>query len=126
MVSARTCKIESGRRASSGDAVCGHQRDDRIAIAGSIEPTQAAASAPGSSYVYKASLIGSAHRFELTDEGLSWHVGGRSGLWPYADIAAVRLSYRPVSMQPRRFRADIDHVSGARIAVLSTTWTTVT
>jgi hypothetical protein len=77
-------------------------------------------------YVYKASLIGSAHRFELTEDRLAWHIGGRSGLWPYTDIAAVRLSYRPISMQPRRFRADIDHVSGARIVLLSTTWTTVT
>jgi len=77
-------------------------------------------------YLYKASLIGSAHRFELTDDGLSWQVSGRSGLWRYPDIAAVRLSYRPISMQPRRFRCDIDHVSGARIALLSTTWTTVT
>jgi hypothetical protein len=77
-------------------------------------------------YVYKASLIGSAHRFELTDAGLSWHVAGRSGVWPYADIAAIRLSYRPVSMQPRRFRADIEYAGGARIAVLSTTWQTVT
>jgi hypothetical protein len=77
-------------------------------------------------YVYKASLIGSAHRFELTEEGLSWHVGGRSGVWPYAEIAAVRLSYRPISMQPRRFRADIEHSGGARIAVFSTTWQTVT
>jgi hypothetical protein len=77
-------------------------------------------------YVYKASLIGSAHRFELTEDRLAWHVAGRSGLWPYTDIAAVRLSYRPISMQPRRFRADIHHVSGARITVLSTTWTTVT
>jgi hypothetical protein len=81
---------------------------------------------PVDTYVYKASLIGSAHRFELTEDRLAWHVGGRSGLWPYTDIAAVRLSYRPVSMQPRRFRADIDHVSGARIVLLSTTWTTVT
>jgi hypothetical protein len=77
-------------------------------------------------YTYKASLIGSAHRFELTEDRLAWHIGGRSGLWPYTDIAAIRLSYRPISMQPRRFRADIYHVSGARIAVLSTTWTTVT
>jgi hypothetical protein len=90
------------------------------------QPTPAAANAPGSSYVYKASLVGSAHRFELTGRGLSWHVGGRSGVWPYAEFAAVRLSYRPVSMQPRRFRADIDNINGARIAVLSTTWTTVT
>jgi hypothetical protein len=92
----------------------------------SDEPTPSAASAPGLSYAYKASLVGSAYRFELTADRLAWHVGGRSGLWPYTDIAAVRLSYRPISMQPRRFRADIDHVNGARIRVLSTTWQTVT
>ena len=78
------------------------------------------------SYAYKASLIGSAHRFELTDTGLSWHIAGRSGVWPYADIAAIRLSYRPISMQSRRFRADIENKNGGRIAVLSTTWQTVT
>ena len=77
-------------------------------------------------YVYKASLIGSAYRFELTEHRLAWHVAGRSGLWPYADLTAIRLSYRPISMQPRRFRADIEHIGGARIAVLSTTWQTVT
>jgi hypothetical protein len=77
-------------------------------------------------YIYKASLIGSAHRFDLTDDGLSWQLGGRSGVWAYSAIAAVRLSYRPMSMQPRRFRCDIEHAGGARIAVLSTTWQTVT
>jgi hypothetical protein len=76
-------------------------------------------------YAYKASLIGSAHQFELTDAGLSWQIAGRSGVWAYADISAIRLSYRPVSMQSRRFRADISHASGARLAVLSTTWQTV-
>jgi hypothetical protein len=81
--------------------------------------------AAGTRYAYKASLIGSAHQFELTDAGLSWRVGGRSGVWPYADIAAIRLSYRPVSMQSRRFRADIEHTGGGRIAILSTTWQTV-
>jgi hypothetical protein len=75
-------------------------------------------------YAYKASLIGSAHRFELTEAGLSWQVAGRSGVWAYADIAAIRLSYRPVSMQSRRFRADLDNVNGGRIAILSTTWQT--
>ena len=75
-------------------------------------------------YAYKASLIGSAHQFELTDAGLSWRIAGRSGVWAYADIAAIRLSFRPVSMQARRFRADIDKTGGGRIAVLSTTWQT--
>jgi hypothetical protein len=77
------------------------------------------------SYVYKASLISSAYQFELTDSGLSWRIGRRSGVWPYADIASIRLSYRPMSMQSRRFRADIARAGGGRIAILSTTWQTV-
>jgi hypothetical protein len=75
-------------------------------------------------YAYKASLIGTAHRFELTGEGLSWRIAGKSGVWPYAGISAIRLSYRPVSMQSRRFRADIENGNGSRIVLLSTTWQT--
>jgi hypothetical protein len=56
---------------------------------------------------------------------LSWQISGRSGVWPYADIASIRLTFRPMSMQSRRFRADIRSVGGQRIAVLSTTWQTV-
>lgn len=80
--------------------------------------------APVTSYAYKASLIGSAHRFELTDEGLSWRIAGRSGIWRYDEISAVRLSFRPVSMQQHRFRADVRRASGGRIAILSTSWQT--
>lgn len=81
--------------------------------------------AAGAHYASKASLIGAAHQFDLTDDGLSWQVGNKSGVWRYADIAAVRLSYRPVSMQSRRFRADIEHTNRQRISVLSTSWQTV-
>jgi hypothetical protein len=76
------------------------------------------------SYAYKASLIGSAHRFELTDEGLSWRIAGRSGVWRYDEISAIRLSFRPVSMQQHRFRTDVSRSSGGRIAILSTSWQT--
>jgi hypothetical protein len=76
------------------------------------------------SYAYKASLIGAAHRFELTESGLSWRFAGRAGHWPYAEIAAVSLSYRPVSMQARRFRADVSHANDARLVILSTSWQT--
>ena len=78
----------------------------------------------GLHYAYKASLIGSAHQFELTEQGLAWRIAGRSGLWPYADIASVRLSYRPVSMQARRFRADIADRNGGRLSIFSTSWQT--
>jgi hypothetical protein len=78
----------------------------------------------GARYAYKPSLIGAANQFELTNDGLSWRMAGRSGVWAYADISAIRLSYRPVSMQSQRFRADIDHASGGRIRLLSTSWQT--
>jgi hypothetical protein len=81
---------------------------------------------PDDRYAYKASLIGSAHQFELTDRGLSWKVAGKSGVWAYTEISAINLSYRPMTMQSRRFRADISHAGGARIKILSTTWQTVT
>jgi hypothetical protein len=78
----------------------------------------------GSRYAYRASLIGAARRFELTDDGLSWHVGGKSAVWPYLTIASIRLSYRPVSMQALRFRADIENAGRERVALLSTSWQT--
>lgn len=81
--------------------------------------------AQGQAYAYKASLIGAAHRYELTDQGLTWRTGRRSGLWAYADIAAIRLSYRPMGMQQRRFRADIDHADGRHITIFSTSKQTV-
>lgn len=89
------------------------------------DATTPALPAPVISYAYKASLIGAAHQFELTENGLSWQAGSRSGVWPYLDIAAIRLSYRPVSMQSRRFRADIESADGQRIVILSTSWQTV-
>jgi hypothetical protein len=79
---------------------------------------------PAVRYAYKASLIGGANHFELTADGLAWRLAGRSGMWRYADIDAIRLSYRPVSMQAHRFRADIANTSGARLAIISTSWQT--
>ena len=89
-------------------------------------PVISGEAAPETRYDYRASLVGSAHQFELTDAGLSWKIGGRSGVWPYTDIASIRLTFRPMSMQSRRFRADIKSREGRRISILSTTWQTVT
>src|SRR5262245_60132718 len=78
----------------------------------------------GLRYAYKASLFANAYQFELTADGLSWRVAGRSGFWRYDDIAAVRLSYRPMTMQAHRFRAEIVHASGARLSIISASWQT--
>ena len=72
------------------------------------QPTTSAGGAPATRYAYKASLIGVGASIRADGQGLSWQAGSKSGVWPYADIAAIRLSYRPVSMQSRRFRADIE------------------
>jgi hypothetical protein len=88
------------------------------------QATISAQAEPAARYAYKASLIGAAHRFELTDQGLFWQVGGKSGVWPYPDIASIRLSYRPVSMQSHRFRADIETTGRQRLIILSTSWQT--
>jgi hypothetical protein len=89
------------------------------------EAPATAPAAPGHAYAYKASLVGPAHRYELTQDGLSWRTGRRAGVWAYADITAIRLSYRPMGMQHRRFRADIDHVDGRHITIFSTSKQTV-
>jgi hypothetical protein len=88
------------------------------------QPTTSEQAASGAHYAFKPSLMGAAHQFELTDGGLSWRLAGRSGVWPYTDISAIQLSYRPVTMQADRFRADIHHVKRARITVVSTSWQT--
>lgn len=85
-------------------------------------PVSRGAGEGGASYTFKPSLAGAVRRFDLTDDGLAWQAGSRRGVWPYRSIATVRLSYRPVSMQPRQFRADIVHDSGQRQIVLSTSW----
>ena len=74
------------------------------------------------SYIYKPSVAGSPQSFELTDEGLSFRAGFRSGVWRYGDIARIRLIYRPVSMLAHRFRADLQHKDGKKLTIVSASW----
>jgi hypothetical protein len=66
---------------------------------------------PGSSddpvYSYKPSLTGAAWEFRLRPDALEWRAGRHEGRVPYGRIARVRLSFRPVTMQTRRFVAEI-------------------
>lgn len=79
----------------------------------------------GTRYAFKPSLVGGPREFELTSEGLKWQTAAKSGVWAFDKIAAIRLSYRPVSMQSQRFRADIEDTRGDRVTLYSTTWHTV-
>ena len=90
-----------------------------------VTPKPLSETGDGTRYLFKPSLVGGARQFALTDEGLSWQFGGKSGVWPLDKIAAIRLSYRPISMQSNRFRADIEDSRGERVTLFSTTWHTI-
>jgi len=83
--------------------------------------TSGSATGDGTHYLFKSSLAGGAKQLTLTDAGLNVQAT-KVALWPLDTIAAIRLSYRPASMQAWRFRADIATQSGQGIAVYSTTW----
>lgn len=94
----------------------------------SVEADHQTASAPGGVsrpnpvYAFKSSLAGGASKLELTDDALVWLSGYRKGVWPYREISALQMSYRPMSMQSQRFRMDIIHKSGTRLKTFSTNW----
>src|SRR5262249_26003344 len=67
---------------------------------------------PGSAY--KPSLMGASWEFRLRPDALEWHAGGRGGRIPYGTITRVRLSFRPVTMQTRRFVTEIWSPGAAR------------
>lgn len=75
----------------------------------------------GMQYIFKASLAGGAKQLAISDAGLTVQATS-SQVWPLQRIAAIRLSYRPASMQPWRFRADIENDGGQCVKVFSTTW----
>ncbi len=73
-------------------------------------------------YSYKPSLLGAPWEFRLTPAALAWAVGRRSGRVPYRQIQAVRLSFRPATMQSHRFLAEIWPEQGPKLTIASTSW----
>jgi hypothetical protein len=73
-------------------------------------------------YVHKPSLMGAPWELRLRPDALAWQVGRREGRIPYGRIRRVRLSFRPVTMQTRRFVTEIWPVDGPRLMIASTSW----
>ena len=71
-------------------------------------------------YVHKPSLMGAAWQLCLRPDALEWQRGRYSGRIPYAGITRVRLSFRPASMQTRRFVTEIWWTGGRRLSIPST------
>jgi hypothetical protein len=79
----------------------------------------------GPAYNYKPSLLGAPWEFRLLPAALEWRIGRRSGQIDYADITAVRLSFRPVSLQSARFLAEIWANGSPKLTIASTSWHSV-
>jgi hypothetical protein len=81
-------------------------------------------SVPGDdpAYSHKPSLMGAIWQLRLRPDALEWRTGRYQGGIPYAGIARVRLSFRPVTMQTRRFVTEIWPTSGAKLSIASTSW----
>jgi hypothetical protein len=77
---------------------------------------------PDPAYAFKPSLIGAWCEFKLKSDGLHWQMGPRSGRVRYERIRAVRLSYRPVTMQSRRFVTEIWSTDNPKISIVSVSW----
>jgi hypothetical protein len=71
-------------------------------------------------YSYKPSLVGAGFEFRLRPDALEWRKGRYEGRTPYARIARVRLSFRPMTMQMRRFVAEIWPMDGPKLMIAST------
>jgi hypothetical protein len=76
-------------------------------------------------YAYKPSLMGAPWELRLAPDALEWRIGRHQGRTPYTRIARVRLSFRPVTMQTRRFVTEIWPADGPRLVVASSSWKSI-
>jgi hypothetical protein len=76
-------------------------------------------------YAFKPSLIGGICQFALRPDALEWQIGRRSGRVRYDRVRAVRLSYRPVTMQTHRFITEIWSADNPKIQIVSVSWRSI-
>ena len=73
-------------------------------------------------YSFRPSAFGAPRNFLLSDRAISWEIGRRSGAVAFDRIDRVRLSYRPATLQARRFATEIWSAGTPRLDVVSSSW----
>ena len=76
-------------------------------------------------YAFKASLLGAPMEYRLADDALEWRKGAYAGRAAYGRIRRMRLSFRPMTMQPYRFLAEVWPVDAPKLQIASTSWKSV-
>lgn len=74
------------------------------------------------SYSYRPSAFGAPRAFSLSDRGIDWIVGARSGSIPFDKVRRVRMSFRPNSMQSHRFITELWGEAGPKLQIVSSSW----
>jgi hypothetical protein len=70
-------------------------------------------------YSFKPSLMGAPQEFRVGADALYWQAGRYEGRIPYRTIKAIRLSFRPMTMQTQRFVTEIWAESAPKLTVSS-------
>lgn len=76
-------------------------------------------------YAFKPSLMGAMCQFALRPDAMDWQIGRYSGRLRYDRMLAVRLSYRPVTMQSHRFITEIWSHEAPKIQIASASWRSI-
>lgn len=76
-------------------------------------------------YAYRPSLLGAPWEFKLTDDGIDWVAGRRSGHTLYRDVRRLRMSYRPASMQSHRFTTELWADGAPKLEIVSSSWKSI-
>jgi hypothetical protein len=73
-------------------------------------------------YTYRPTLLGAPWSFSLTEHGMDWSAGSRSGCVRYRDVRRLRQSFKPKSMQAQRFLTEIWADGAPRLEIVSSSW----
>ena len=76
-------------------------------------------------YAFKPSLMGAFCRFALRADAMDWEIGRYSGSLRYDRVKAIRLSYRPLTMQSHRFVTEIRSTDTPKIQIFSVSWRSI-
>ena len=74
------------------------------------------------SYGYRPSVFGAFRVFSLTERGIDWAAGLRSGSIPFDRVRRLRVSYRPNSMQSHRFVTELWADGFPKLQIVSSSW----
>jgi len=74
------------------------------------------------SYSYRPSVFGAFREFSLTERGINWAAGLRSGSIPFDRVRRLRVSYRPHSMQSHRFITELWADGSPKLLISSSSW----